>query len=403
MKKLLITLRHPGPADAICSVLPHLLKQYRIIFILTDSAIKFMKKKYFNYLDKVQVYIPSNTLNEGFINYSEEVKSCSCEFEGEQINELNILYSNLKQLVKTIQPDIALRTTPALKWGIDELLPRVMKELNQYDKLRCYQEYYGSGRAIKDNENLVANVGCKSFATVDDIAKNIKDYKEKDVKTIGWMNQGQFFGFKSYTDARNNFRKNNGIMNEFCILYCTIATNQIEKELQHFTYFLNAIKKSNNSSKVFCKFHPRNTKEEIEKYINVANNNKIKVEFLYNEQYDEILSFPDVLVSATSAVNIDCLEYQMLNLDNINTVCVYSDGELTKSFFLKAIEKETLPTHQNGSGNVIVNEVTYNNIFDEIQNNKVYYNYLYNEAEKLYKNDYNIVKNNFFNYLENIN
>ena len=345
----------------------------------------------------------STKLSKGFTDYSSDLEPCCCEFEGEQLEELEILYNNLKDLVRKIKPDIALRTTPALKWGIDELLPRVMKELNQYDKLRCYQEYYGSGRAIKDWENPVANVGCKSFATVDDIAKNIKEYKEKDVKTIGWMNQGQFLKFKSYNDARNNFRRNNGVTNDFCILYCTIATNQIEKELQHFKYFLNAVKKSNNANKVFCKFHPRNTKEEIQKYIDLANEAEIQIEFLYNEKYDEILSFPDVLVSATSAVNIDCLEYQMLNLDSINTVCVYSDGALTKSFFMKAIEKETLPTHPNGSGNVIVDEETYNNIFDKIQNNKVYYNYLYNEAEKLYKTDYNIVKNNFFNYLENKN
>lgn len=401
MKKLVITLRHPGPADAICSVMPHLLEEYKVIFILTDSAINFMKKKYNEYLNKVQVYIPSSSLKKGFVKYNSSIKSCCCEFEGEEIEELEILYNNLKELIKRINPDIALRTTPALKWGIDELLPRVMKELNKYEKLRCYQEYYGSGRAIKDFENPVAKVGCKSFATVDDIAKNIKEYKEKDVKTIGWMNQGQFYKYNNYNDARNNFRKNYGLDNDFCILYCTIATNQIEKELQHFKYFLNAIKKSNNANKVFCKFHPRNTQEEIEKYINLVNESGIQVKFLYDEKYDEILSFPDVLVSATSAVNIDCLEYQMLNLDKINTFCVYSEGALTKSFFMKAIEKETLPTHQNGSGNIIVNEETYNNIFDNIQNDKIKYNYLYNEAEKLYKTDYNIVKNNFFNYLEN--
>ncbi len=52
MKKLLVTLRHPGPADAICSLLPELIKNYNVIFILTDSAIEFVKNKYKEYFEK---------------------------------------------------------------------------------------------------------------------------------------------------------------------------------------------------------------------------------------------------------------------------------------------------------------------------------------------------------------
>ena len=293
-----------------------------------------------------------------------------------------------------------MRTTPALKWGIDELLPRVMKELGKYDNLRCYQEYYGSGRALNDLENKIANIGCKSFATVDDIAKNVKNYSNKDVKVIGWMNQGQFLEFRDYNKARNAFRKKHRVENEFCVLYCTVATEQIEEEVKHYRFFLESIKKSNERYKVFCKFHPRNSKKDIERYINETKKVGIEVNFLYREKYDEILSFPDILVSATSGVNIDCLEYQALNSNKMKTICIYTVGKLTTDFFKKAIGKDTLPTHKTGSGNLIVSEITYNDIFDKIKNNKVNSDNLYNEAKELYKIDYNRVKANFIKYLE---
>ena len=401
MKKILITLRHPGPADAICSILPELMKRYIVIFVLTDSAINFIKDKYKKYFDKIQVYIPSTKLENGFVKYENNIKSCCCEFDGVDTKKLHILYTNLKELVNRLNPDIALRTTPALKWGVDELLPRVMKELGKYDRLRCYQEYYGSGRALNDRENEIACVGCKSFATVDEIAKNIKDYAKKSVTVVGWMNQGQFSKYKNYNDARNLFRIKNNIVNDFCILYCTIATEQLEKELKHYIFFLETIKKSNKTKKIFCKFHPRNSSKEIKEYIKITKEIGIPVHFLFKERYDEILSFSDVLVSATSAVNIDCIEYQVLRSNRLETICIYTKGELTTSFFKKAIEKEILPTHKEGSGILIVSEQTYNNVFDKIQNNTEYYSYLYEEAKKLYKNDYNKVKDNFINYLEN--
>ena len=401
MKKLLVTLRHPGPADAICSLLPELIKKYNVIFILTDSAIEFVKNKYKECFEKITVYIPETELKKGFVEYNNKIKSCSCEFEEYETENLNMLYLNLRKLVKIINPDIALRTTPALKWGIDELLPRVMKELKEYDKLKCYQEYYGSGRALNDGENEIANVGCKSFATVDEIAKNMDEYKGKKVITVGWMNQGQFFNYNNYDKARDLFRKRNSIENNFCILYCTIATEQIEKEIQHYKLFLENMKKDRNSKKIFCKFHPRNTKGEIKQYIDITKKMKMKVEFLYKENYDEILAFSDILVSATSAVNIDCLEYQVLKANKINTICIYTTGKLTTSFFKKAIGKNILPTHKKGSGNLIVNEITYDNIFEKIQNNRINYNYLYDEAKKIYKKDFKIVKDNFINYLEN--
>lgn len=70
MKKLLVTLRHPGPADAICSLLPELIKNYNVIFILTDSAIEFVKNKYKEYFEKIKVYIPEIELKKGFVEYN---------------------------------------------------------------------------------------------------------------------------------------------------------------------------------------------------------------------------------------------------------------------------------------------------------------------------------------------
>lgn len=401
MKKLLVTLRHPGPADAICSVLPELIERYNVIFVLTDSAIEFVKNKYKEYFNKIKIYIPDTKLEKGFIEYNNITKSCRCEFEEYEIENLNILYLNLKKLIKDINPDIALRTTPALKWGIDELLPRVMKELERYEGLKCYQEYYGSGRALNDGENEIANIGCNSLATVDEIAKNMNEYKEKRIINVGWMNQGQFLNYNNYNEARKLFRTRNNIQNEFCILYCTIATGQIKKEIQHYKLFLNSIKKSNNFKKTFCKFHPRNTESEIKQYIELTNKMKMQVEFLYKENYEEILAFSDILVSATSAVNIDCMEYQVLKANEINTICIYTIGRLTSSFFQKAIGKNTLPTHKEGTGNLIVDESTYDDIFDKIQNNIINCDYLYNEARKIYKKDFNNVKTNFISYLEN--
>ena len=66
-----------------------------------------------------------------------------------------------------------------------------------------------------------------------------------------------------------------------------------------------------------------------------------------------------------------------------------------------SIGKNTLPTHKKGSGNLIVNELTYDNIFEKIQDNMIDYDHLYDEAKKIYKKDFNMVKDNFINYLEN--
>lgn len=76
------------------------------------------------------------------------------------------------------------------------------------------------------------------------------------------------------------------------------ASGDIDAELKIFSRFLSAIQKQ----RLFIKMHPRNTKEEKQRYLDLLKDTPY--ETADTLRYEEVLAFPDYIISPASAVNV---------------------------------------------------------------------------------------------------
>lgn len=373
MDKLLITLRHPGPADAILASMPELSKNFSISMIVTDSAINILKERFPQYLEKYNIYFPGKFIEDGF---STEIITdhFKTEFKPTENVEYEQFYNAVLKLVKVINPDISLRTTPAYNWGIDEIMPRIMKDIDKYDYTFCFQEYYGVGKALSNFENSIASLSAKNLLTVDKASVNF--LQERGIKAIdiGWISHKKFKYIDKFDEVRKKVRKRFKLENHKVIMYSVVCCGSILAEVNHFEKFVKCMEKItiiNNNITLLIKYHPRNNIDEIKLYRDIIQKYNVRFTEVDSKiSYNEILTLPDIIYSAASNMNIDLLAYQYANdiYEDISkhVISVYSYDNFTRDILNNATGKSIIPSHTNNGGHVLVNDENMKMTFEKI-------------------------------------
>lgn len=346
MKKILITVRHPGPAQTIAAIIPFLAEYYdRVILVASDAALLMLQERFSSILSMVDLYYRGNgrwTLYDG--RWNNLIKGDIMEYSSENDCGFLELIEELAILIQSCQADVVLRTTPALNWGVDEavILACVKKKLTV--KCCCYQEDYGCGVGLEQVPN--------SIAVIDLMAKKYLEKRNISAIVIGVLNQNLFKKFRPYQEARRQTRKKLGIVDrEIVVLYCMGASGDKEAEMEHFLLFLESI----GSQPVFLRFHPRNTEEERSLYREISYSRSVRI--LDDLSYDGALSFSDYLVSAASAMNQDALQYQIFcGQVQLKTLSIYTQGAYTRRILESTTISANYPASIEGMGSKIIAE-----------------------------------------------
>lgn len=369
MKKLMISLRHPGPCQNIFPVLDALCEKYEVSVLISDSAISYAKSWKGN-LEKVLFY--TVVLENGeyrFLNgFSHGYETACLEFRDDEMGQYNKLYKALYEFIEKENPDIVLRTTPVFYWGIDELLPKILTVQGKSERLRCYQECYCAGKALIDHENRVADTGCKSLAVVDECAAKYSTVS--DTTVVGYLSSNSFFASDFYEKRRSGRRKLALCEQDKVFLYVASCIYDIEMELYHFRIFLNQAKCVQNQIKIYLKFHPRHSEIDRKQYMQLIHEIGCEVVILKEIDYEELLSFSDCMISLGSSVNIDAVNFvSFASSDDLKTspfVSVYPYGDSVKKVMKRIFLTENYPAYDEDSCHVIVPENSYQFVFDEV-------------------------------------
>ena len=390
MKKILITLRHPGPTQAIIGLVPLLKKRVeKVGLIVSDCALQELQNRYINILEDIEIYYCRK--NKWILvkqeNLRDDLRGDNLEFNSNIEMGYVKLVDSLVKFISVYKADIILRTTPMFKWGVDEAIIEASKVLGIEEKCRCYQECFDCGNDLYSFPNAIA--------TVNEQAKSILESKGIPAVVVGWLNKNIFLSYRPYNIARKDTRIQLGIRDkEQAILYCTVASGNIDAELNHFISFIKSMNSIINK-RLFIKFHPRNTDAEKQSYIKISNNEIKCVDTL---PMDGILSFADFLISPSSAINFDLLEYQVLNNEKkLRTLSIYTRGRFTESIISSSATKCIELDLKEMMGSLIVSETDYSDLFDDcIEAKRIQ---LCADACKTFGVSINESKNSFLKYL----
>ncbi len=369
MKKLLITLRHPGPCQNVFAVLDKLTEHFEVSLILTDAAINCAMEAGV-WKGKVTIYIPiwkgeSLSFSEGL---QKKEKSPRMEFADDETEQYEVLYRALYQIVDMINPDVVLRTTPVFLWGVDELIPTVLKEQNKLERLRCYQECYCAGKALTENENKIARIGCESLAVVDVCAARHSVVPRTTV--VGYLNVNHLTK-GDYVQNRKRARDKMAITDsDNAFLYVASSIYDLKTELFHFKVFLNCARKYEDEIKIFLKFHPRHNTESKEMYRLAVLESGCQIYIIEDMEYKGLLAFSDCMISLGSSVNIDAVNYLSFNIgmmkDPPSFVSVYPYGKDVARVMKKIYNTDFYPPYDKNGCHIIVDENNYDQIFEAV-------------------------------------
>ena len=340
---MLITLRHPGPVQAIAPVLPILVQQCEVFVLATDSAARLLFNRYVEYTAKCRIYC---RVNHRWVAAHEELLPFLdiSEFDTQTDSGYLWLVRSLGEFITQIRPDIILRTTPAVRWGIDEAITDLQDTFGPGCRLLCYQEYYGCGRGLKTFRGTIL--------TLDEDAVQICREQNIISTPVGWLSRLNNKRFPPYLVSRQNVRRQFKLGEEDrALLYCMTASGCFDSEYEIFSAFLRHTK----DQKLFVKFHPRTSEAEKDRYLALLRQKKFQsVDSL---PYEELLSFPDFIISTASAMNIDSLSYQIsCGMEAFQTVSIYTTGNHTKGILSATTGRDSSPPGLAGRGSLIVHE-----------------------------------------------
>lgn len=386
MKKLFITLRHPGPAQAIMAILPDLCTRYYVAIVASDVALTMISKYIQNPLDNLQVY--------GSINGDWNCVQChnmndnwdTLQFSSSSEPGYIDLIHRLAKLIKQYRPNIALRTTPASLWGVDEALAEACFLAGVHCQCRCYQEWYHCGQGLEQFPDEIA--------VTDKIAVELLNQDGIKARPVGWINALLFRNQRPYAQMRKDSRTQLGLNDEeIAILYCASTCEDIAAELSHFASFATLA----FGAKLFIRFHPRTSIEEREAYLQEAAGIPITVDEL---PLEASIAFADYLVSVGSAINMDSLQYQIISgEENLSTVSVYTSGPSTNRIRKSATGNHEMPLATVGNGSLIIPEHDLSLLAVRLE--EQHRKKLFEETSRLLGGCSNTIVQSFVDYLEN--
>ena len=386
MKKILITLRHPGPTQAIVAILPSIVRYYEVTLVASDAGLSTLITRFGEQIESVELfYLYHNQWKIFSEQCADWEKSDIAEFEcGDP--QLDQLRNKLAELIKSVHPDVVIRTTPTIKIGIDEIIVEICSECFPNVRCLCYQEDYGCGVYLEKMPNPIA--------VIDRYAQKMLEQASIDSVVVGCLGQSLYKYYKPYDVARSLARKKLGIGDAECVvLYCLGASTAFELELDHFITVLNQM----NTCKMYYKFHPRNTEMQRKMIQEVSKDRAILLPEPF--PYDETISFPDFILSIASALNQDSLQYQIeCNKDTFHTISVYTKGEISSAVLNSTLGVSELPHTQEGMGSLIINEEKISD--DTVDCENVCLDRLFSEAKQRFGISESERLDNLINYIE---
>lgn len=384
MKKLLITLRDPGPAQAIFSAISYIENEYDVYIIATSAALNLIFSRYENKItNRIKVFTVYKNRCEIVKNITDFGNKYIYVFK-EKGKQYYLFVKCLIDFLNILKPEIILRTTPSKDYGIDEAIVDAYNGSLITSKMKCYQDYYDCGM---DLENFPGEI-----ATVDAIAKKRLNEYGIISETVGWLSQFDFFKFDNFIISRKKARKKLNLKEEKAILYCTSASGNINAELLHFKMLL---KYKRHTDALFIRFHPRNSYKEKKQYYKILHyHNVICVD---NLKYEELLSFPDILISAASQINIDLIQYQIASQIKIpKCISIYTKGKITDEIIIAAIGKNNNSINFNELGILLQNENHMLPSDFEIEN----YAKLYEKSKKVFNSSKDHLLNKLISFIK---
>lgn len=351
---LLITLRHPGPLQAIASILPTLRTTFlNVVLVITDFALECAQNRFVKQIEGLSVYYYNcGRWKKTTVTHDTRIiQSGITEFERIEEKGFGQMIKDIEAILKKENPDIILRTTPAMKYGVDEAVGRAAAELDISSRMRCYQEIYDCGIDLGEMKTPVGVVDCKA-------AKRLQ-LQGIDSFVVGWMNQAVFETFGSYDLVRIQIRGRLGLDDkDQVILYCMVASGDVQSEMEHFRHFLKQIKST--CVRAYIRFHPRNSNEYRQNLLNMAEAEGAVIEVADYLSMEQVLAFPDYIVSAGSAMNLDALQYQILSGSiELKTLSIYTIDRETKAILYNIFGMETQPYMEEGMGSLILDGIGY--------------------------------------------
>lgn len=390
--KLLITLRHPGPLQAIAAILPELRNSFpEVIFVITDAALEIAQNRFGKQIEGLSVYYyDSGRWKKKAVTQDKRIlQSGITEFEGIEEKGFRQMINDMKVILEKENPDIVLRTTPAMKYGVDEAVGRAAAEQNILSRMRCYQEIYDCGIDLTEMKTPIGVVDLKA-------AKRLR-HQGIDSFVVGWMNQMIFETYDSYELVRTRTRARLGLEDvDRAIVYCMVASGNFQSESNHFRHFLEQI--GLVCVRVFVRFHPRNSDEYRHHFLNMAKAARVEIAMTDQLSMEQILAFPDFIISAGSTMNLDSLQYQMVSgVEQLKTLSIYTRDKETKAVLHTALGVETQPYMEEGMGSLILDGAGYVNQIASISDEEK--KQLYEEAKEMYGIPLTKVKERFLLYL----
>lgn len=361
MKKLLITVRHPGPTQAIIPMIPILCKEYDVLILACYSSLNIMRERYaFVFRFARIVFLSDGIWHTANHIINDKLIADAVEYTSSSDSDYIQLINKIRDLISKERIDIALRTTPSMHYGVDEALPEACAMNNI--PCFCYQDDYGCGIELDKVKNRIAVVDEKAGELL-----------QKPYCVVGWLNQSLFKHFNSYSVSRKNARQKIQFDSEHVVvLYCMTASSNDACEFSHFRDIING--DLSTHCKLLYKFHPRNSPDYRAEIRKIAKGNAEELE--NSLFYDEIISLPDYIVSPGSIINQDSLQYQIESkVSELKTLSIYTKGIITSQIINSACGLDNIPRMNNGMGSMIVPE---NMCFKHIEST-------YNNRERLFE------------------
>jgi len=361
LKKLLITLRHPGPTSAICSVMQYFIKEFDVYLVLSDAAIHFIKERYSWVLEKASVYIPIGTQTIEFIPYIDQKSQVSCEFENFDYRSIKVLKDALCILLNQIKPNIILRTTPAYGIGIDEIIFTAAKQLRLPVTLKCYQESVGVGKCLTNNEHEIATAGCVDVAVISKEAEALFFLKRIETFLVGDVLGDCWYDRNDFADSRQKARvKLNIDLKDYCVLYVASKIDDKYAEYLLFQVFLASMVQAKGIDHIFLKFHPRHTELDKEQYYKICKGANLKVIDINQLEYNECLAVANLVISIASNMNIEVIQYAASSKTGILSENHVASGYLYGPTVQKIIQDSCgvhcLPIHKQDNIHYILSD-----------------------------------------------
>ena len=271
---LLVTVRHPGPADCVAAALPSLAADFDVVVLSGELERARMERKLCGPgIRHVPAAAPVDALDQ------------------------------LDATLEAVGPSACLRTTPAGGCGPDELLGEAFGRGAAAVPVVAIQDDYGVGDRLDEAD---------AIATVDRDAVDLLDAPLRERATpIGRLPHDAFVTGASPAEARRSGRRRLGLDSEPVVLHLTGA-GPAEVEAADLRDVLAAARRAREPAVTVVRPHPRLDDESRAACRRLVEEAGAQRALWADEPWADRswLVVADAMLSARSTMNVDSLAFQ---------------------------------------------------------------------------------------------